>query len=393
MITHEPTPDPAAGATRTTSDAAPPISDAGAVRRIPAGLVLTSQLAWRLLVIAAAVVVLSYVFSFLRVVFLPLVFALLLTSVLRPPAARLESRGFKPGLAAATVLLGALTVLGTLLFLTGSRFAKEFKGIGAEMERGWAEIQGWLRTTYDIETDELVAKFQESMGGSEVGQRLMSGAVTIVESLVMAVLALFFTFFFVKDGPRLWEQIVRLTGRTHHGAVRDAGARSWGVLSRYLRGIAMLAAADAILFGIALLIIGVPLVLPLVFITFVGSLIPFVGPVIAGAAAGLVALATGNPMDAVWVVLAAVIVQQFEGNVLEPLIIGRVMELHPVIIAAAVAAGGIFGGIPGAFLAVPTVAVVIAAATALRERDAATPPQLPSTGADAPQPPLEGLTT
>lgn len=358
--------------------------DAAATRRLPAGIVITSQLAWRLLVIAAAIVVVAQVLSFLRVVFLPFVFALLLASVLRPPVSWLERHGWRSGLATGAVLLGTVAVLATLFTLTGRRFADEFGNIGPNLQEGWERVQTWLSDSFGVDTDELIDQAGDAMGGSEVGQRVLSGAVTIAEFTVMVLLALFFTFFLAKDGPQLWNGVARLTGRTHEGAVRDAAGRSWGVLSSYLRGIVILAAANAILFGIALLIIGVPLVLPLMFITFIGSLIPFVGPIVAGAAAALVALATGNFADAVWVVVAATAIQQFEGNVLEPIIIGRVMELHPIVIAAAVAAGGVFAGIPGAFLAVPTVAVVIAAIGAVNDRDPHTPPHLPSGAGEPP---------
>ncbi|MCU1676099.1 MAG: hypothetical protein JWM93_857, partial [Frankiales bacterium] len=206
-----------------------------------------------------------------------------------------------------------------------------------------------------------------SGSSSGVGTTALHGAVTVAELIVMTLLTLFFTFFLTKDGGRLGATAMRVFGAHHRPQVRPALERAWFTASRYMRGVAIVAAFDAVATGIALWIIGIPLIGPLVVITFIGSLIPLVGPITAGAVSALVALANGSPTDAILIVLACVVIQQVEGHVLQPLILGRVLNLHPIVIAGSVAVGSIVGGIPGAFLAVPMVAVASVVLYELRQ--------------------------
>ena len=171
------------------------------------------------------------------------------------------------------------------------------------------------------------------------------------------LIALLLTFFFLKDGERMWGYLLRFTGRGRAHA-DELGTRVYAALSGYIRGIALVGLADAILIGLALLIIGVPLVVPIMVITFFAAFVPLIGAFLAGLVAVLIALVSGGLLDAALVLAAIIIVQQVEGHVLYPVLMGRSVNLHPAVIVIALAAGGILGGIVGVFLAVPVAGIV-----------------------------------
>jgi predicted PurR-regulated permease PerM len=268
-------------------------------------------------------------------------------------------------LAAALVVLGSLALVVALLTFAGRSFYAQFTDLGPRLTQGWDRIDGYLREHYNF--DVLAAYESAKSSGKGVGATALHGAVTAVELVVMALLTVFFTFFLTKDGARLGATAMRVFGAHHRPQVRPALERAWFTASRYMRGVAIVAAFDAAATGVALLVIGIPLVGPLVVITFIGSLIPLVGPITAGAVSALVAQANGSPADAILIVIACVVIQQVEGHVLQPLILGRVLNLHPIVIAGSVAIGAVVGGIPGAFLAVPLVAVATVVLHELRQ--------------------------
>jgi putative heme transporter len=191
--------------------------------------------------------------------------------------------------------------------------------------------------------------------------------VTLVGEVITGlILCLFLTFFFVKDSERFTRWILDFAGRERAPHLRELGRRSATAVSGYLRGQATVGAVDAVFIGIGLAIVGVPLVVPLAFLTFVAAFLPLVGAVVAGTLAALVALVTKGLTAALIVVGITLLVQQLEGHLLAPLLLGRAVALHPVVIILALAAGSILGGIIGAFLAVPIAAVVTAVGTYLR---------------------------
>jgi predicted PurR-regulated permease PerM len=208
----------------------------------------------------------------------------------------------------------------------------------------------------------------ESAGvtGDGIGEALLGGARSALEIAVGALLALVILFFFLKDGPRMFAWAVEHLEGERRDTARELGLVVWGQLSAFARGQTFIAAFDAAATAIALLVIGVPLVVPLTLVTFLGGFIPLVGPVVAAVAAGLVALASGGAGDMLWVIAAEVAIQQAEGNLLEPLVLGRVLRLHPIVVLLAVVTGGVVGGIAGAFVAAPIAASAVAAGAFLR---------------------------
>jgi len=218
------------------------------------------------------------------------------------------------------------------------------------------------------DVDRAIDEGLKSVQGSAVANEVLTGAVLLTQWAAAVILILVLTFFFLKDGDRIWDWIVELFHEDRQPILREVGVRSWGALSAYVQGVFLVATIDAVLIGAALLIVGVPVALPLIVLTFVAAFFPVVGAFVAGAAAVLVAL-VANGLGAALVILAVIVaVQQLEGNVFYPIVVGRKLQLHPVGILLALTTGGVLAGIVGAFLAVPLVAVGGTILSYMRER-------------------------
>ena len=178
------------------------------------------------------------------------------------------------------------------------------------------------------------------------------------EVVTGTLIALLLTFFLLKDGERMWGFVLSFTGGRSREHTNEVGTRVYAALAGYVRGIALVGLVDAILIGLALLIIGVPLVIPIMVLTFFAAFVPLIGAFIAGLVAVLIALVSGGLLDAALVLGAIILVQQIEGHVLYPVLMGRTVKLHPAVIVVALAAGGVLGGIVGVFLAVPTAGII-----------------------------------
>jgi predicted PurR-regulated permease PerM len=182
------------------------------------------------------------------------------------------------------------------------------------------------------------------------------------------ILILVLTFYFLKDGEQLRDWTVCLFAEQRRSMLRELFDRAWGALAAYVQGVFLVATIDAVLIGIVLVLVGVPIALPLIVLTFLAAFFPIVGAVMAGAAATLVALVSGGVVDAAIVLAAIIAIQQLEGNVFYPMVVGKQLKLHPVAILLALTAGGVLAGVAGAFLAIPVAAVVSAVLDVVRTR-------------------------
>jgi predicted PurR-regulated permease PerM len=201
-----------------------------------------------------------------------------------------------------------------------------------------------------------------------------------VQGTGAAILALFLAFFIVKDADRIGGWLLDFVPRERRGEVRDVAASCWRALATYIRGVVFVATVGAVFIGLALLLVGVPLALPLIVLTWVGAFFPIVGAFVAGVVAVLVALVADGLTAALVVLAAIVVVQQLEGNVLYPVLVGPRLRLHPVAVLLSVTGGGVVAGIAGAFLAVPVATVVAVVLEHRREtRPAAPSVELPGT--------------
>ncbi|MEV5435654.1 AI-2E family transporter [Streptomyces sp. NPDC052682] len=304
----------------------------------------------------------------------PLVIGLLLTTLTWPPTRFLRRRGWRPALAASAVtvafLLVGLGVVALIAVPVASQSGELTDGVidGIQKVREWAAGPPLNIGDAQINKafDSAVSRAQDGLG-SAVGA-VVTGVSTVVNGLVTAVLALFLMFFFLKDGPRFLPWLARqLPGRLATD-VPAVAARGWETLGAFVRSQAAVGLLDAVLIGLGLWILGVPLVLPLAVLTFVSAFVPIVGALFAGFVAVLIALVSNGLTDALIVLAIIVVVQQLEGNVFQPMIQSRGLGLHAAVVLLAVTLGGSLAGIVGSLLAVPVAALIAVVWNYVREQ-------------------------
>ncbi len=330
----------------------------------PAGtpLARAAQVSLQLLLVAAGLAVLGFVLVHLRLVILPVLAALFLATVLMPVSEAMRRAQVPPAIAAFLTILSALLVLVGISALLAPPVADEVGDLEERFRAGVAEVGSTLENVgisqeeIDNAIDSGLQTLEDSSGA--IGQGLVSGALLVFEVLAGILLGLVLLFFFLKDGERIWSWLVDLLPRRRRDDANEVGRRGWTTLGSYLRGVALVALFDAVVIGVALAILGVPLVLPLAVLTFFAAFFPLVGAVTAGAVAALVALVSNGVVTALIVVAVITAVQQLEGDVIYPVVVGRSIELHPVAILLVLTAGAVVAGIIGALFAVPVAAVI-----------------------------------
>lgn len=300
---------------------------------------------------------------------LPIILALLVTTVLWPPVAWMRRHGVPSALASVTALLGSFALIGGIFAAIAPSVISQSADLIDRAAEGIATVQKWLsgppvnlrNDQIDQATEEATAWLQGSSTQIAGGVFTTVGAVT--SAMVTLVLVLVLTFFFLKDGPAFLPWVRQISGRRAGRHLTEVCTRIWVTLSGFIRTQALVSAVDAVFIGIGLLVLQVPLALAIAVLTFFGGFVPIVGAFAVGTLAVLVALVSNGWTTALLVLALIVVVQQVEGNVLQPFLQGRSMQLHAGIILLAVAAGSTIFGIIGAFLAVPVAASI---STALR---------------------------
>ncbi len=294
----------------------------------------------------------------------PVVLALLITTVLAPIAAQLERRlRMPPGLAAASTLIGSIAVVVAIGFALAPTTAGQVGDIGKDAAAGLDRVESWLRHSdvisgRQIETAVEALQNRLTDSASSIASGVLVGVGAVTSALVTAAVTLILTFLFLKDGRRFLPWLGRLAGPSAGAHLTEVLARAWDTLGGFLRTQALVSAIDAVFIGTGLLIVGVPLAVPLAVLTFFGGFIPIVGAFVVGALAVLVALVSNGWVGALIVFGIILAVQQLEGNVLSPWLQSRSMRLHAAVVLLAVTLGSTLFGIIGAFLAVPTTAVI-----------------------------------
>jgi predicted PurR-regulated permease PerM len=316
------------------------------------------------LLIAAAVVVLFYVLGRLWSILLPIVLGLLIATVLWPVTRFLRDHRWPPALAAATVLLTFLAAFVGLIAAIAPAVADQVVELADQASSGLQDVQGWLQgPPFNLGEDQVgnaVDSAINSIQGNaqNIAGYALTGASAVGNSLINLVLALVLVFFFLKDGPRWVPWLSAQTGPKASRHVAALSYKTWSTLSEFIRQQALVGFIDAFFIGLGLWIFDVPLVLPLAVLTFFGAFIPIIGAFVAGAFAVLIALVDEGFTVALIIFGIVLLVQQIEGNVLQPIIQGRGFNLHAAVVILAVTAGSSLAGIIGAFLAVPVAALI-----------------------------------
>ncbi|GAA4155182.1 AI-2E family transporter [Actinomadura keratinilytica] len=344
---------------------------AAGARQVPPPLVTAAGYGWRLLVLAAVGYGLVWICTKLTIVVLPIIVALLLCALLHPVTAWLARRGL-PRLAATWItLLLSMVVLGGVGTYIVIEANAQFPRLATEVQQTGREVQRWLvEGPLHLKTSQLQryvdegVKYLETRRGELATTAVQAGRLT-VEILVAFIFMLFVLFFLLKDGRQIWDWLIGGLG-SYRTRVDRAGRAAWRTLSQYVHGTVTVAAINAVVLAIVLAVLGVPLVAPLAVIIFLGSFIPIVGILVSGTLAVAVTFSAKGLWAAVIFLGILLVEQQIEGHLLQPLVVGRWVRLHPLGIIVALTVGGVLAGIPGAALAVPLAAVVYRAWPALR---------------------------
>lgn len=343
----------------TTTDATD-AADSG----VPAGLHVAAAWAWRLVLLVVAGYLVLRLVGILRVVVIPVVVALLLAALLEPVAGALRRRGMNRSLAAAVVLVSGLAVVFGVLGLIVQTFISQFGDLTTQVQGGLDEVQKWLaQGPLHVSQEQLSAGIENlqqrvTSNQSSLTSGALNTATTLAEVVTGFLLVLFTLFFFLRDGEQIWRFLCRLLPRPARLPAARAGHYSWHTLVSYVRATVLVAFVDAVGIGIGLVVTGIPLAFPLAALVFLGAFVPVVGATVTGIVAILVALVAKGPITALIVLGIVIAVQQLEGHVLQPLIMGRAVALHPLAVILAIASGVVVAGIVGGLVAVPILAVV-----------------------------------
>ncbi len=350
----EPEPAPEVHATTMSRDDA----------EVPHALRLAAAWSWRLIVVGVIGYVLLRFFGTIRIVVIPLSIALLLSALLTPAVGWLLKLRFPRSLATGLVLVAGLgAVVGTLTMVV-TQFVDGLPELSQNATVGIRQIQTWLREG-PLHLDDQQFNTALTTGQQWLDQNtqaLTTGAVstaaTVFELFTGALLVLFSTFFFLRDGRNIWRFGVRLFPVNARWRMADAGEASWQTLVAYVRATVLVAFIDAVGIGLFLFIFNVPFPFPLAALVFLGAFIPIVGATVSGAVAILVALVDSGWVTALIILGVVIGVQQVEGHILQPLIMGRAVAIHPLAVIIGIAAGVVLAGITGALVAVPLIAVL-----------------------------------
>jgi predicted PurR-regulated permease PerM len=397
-VTSDPQP-PVRQPTAPPGQAGPPLrvlTDRELDKDIPYGVRIAASWAWRLgliLLVGGALVWLLRQISFLII---PVMVAALLAGLLSPINFWLRRRGLPAGLAVAATVLGFIGLIAGALALVGRQLLIGFGELWSQALEGVKQVQDWLSAgplhLTAAQIDQYVKEGTDALQNNS--SSILSGALSFGSTAghfaAGMLLALFILIFFLLEGDRIWAFLVRLLPRKARAATFGAGRKGWSSMVSYARIQMFVALIDAVGIGVGAAIIGVPLALPLGVLVFIGSFIPVVGALVTGVIAVLLALVANGPVNALIMLGIVLLVQQLESHILQPLVMGKAVALHPVAVILSVAAGSYLAGIPGALFSVPILAVAnsairyIAARTWEHEQVLAAPggPLVPGSGPD-----------
>ncbi|MGV0605855.1 AI-2E family transporter [Mycolicibacterium sp. XJ1904] len=330
---------------------------------------------WRLLVILAAVVALLWVFKRLEIIVVPVALATILAALLMPAVDFLDRRGAPRAGAVALMLLSGFAVVGGIMSFVVTQFIEGAPELTQQVSRSIDGMRNWLidgplhlsRDQIDNAGNAAIEALQDNQERVTTGA--LSTAGTVTEIVTGAVLVLFTLIFLLQGGRNIFAFITQIFPIHVRDRVREAGKAGFHSLIGYVRATFLVALVDAVGIGTGLAIMGVPLALPLASLVFLGAFIPLVGAVIAGALAVVVALIAKGFIYALITLGLVIAVQQLEGHVLQPLVMGRAVSIHPLAIVLVIAGGGVLAGIVGALLAVPVLAFLNSAVRVLTARD------------------------
>ncbi len=348
-------------AERAAQRDAEPVRDAAA--SVPYAMRVAAAWSWRLLLVGGVLAVVIFLIIQLRLVIVPVLVALLISALLVPFSEFLQRHRWPKGLAVAASMVATLAFVGGLLTLGISQIVRGSADLADQSVVAWEDFRTWLLDGPLHVTSDQIDQFVQQAVDTAQSQSgvLVSGALSVSSSighfLAGLLLALFATLFILIDGRGIWDWIIGIFPRRARAAIDGAGRSGWATLENFVRVQIFVAGIDAVGIGVGALLLGVPLAIPIAVLVFLGSFIPIVGAVVTGALAVFVALVYNGWGIALAMLGVVLLVQQVEGHVLQPLIMGTAVRVHPLGVVVAVATGSLLAGIPGALFAVPVAAV------------------------------------
>jgi predicted PurR-regulated permease PerM len=353
---------------------------------VPHGLDLAAGWSWRLLLIAGAGYLILRLVGYFAVVTIPVAVALLISALAAPFVAAVTRIGVPRGLSALLVVITGFVVVGALLTFAGQQVAAGASDLADSTVKGLQEIRDWLKDgplhASDSQINDYIKSAQDMISSRSKDGAVISQVTEVGSALGHVVagffIALFSTYFFLADGERIWAWVVRLAPRNARERIDSSGRVAWVSLVQFVRATVVVALVDAIGIAIGAAILKVPFVLAIGVLVFLGAFVPMVGATVAGSVAILVALVDQGPFTALLMLAVVIGVQQLEGHVLQPFLLGRWVSLHPLGVIFAIAGGVLVAGVAGALVAVPLAAA--ANAVVLHLAEMAGPPAPEGTG-------------
>jgi predicted PurR-regulated permease PerM len=345
--------------------------------QVPWGVDLAAAWSWRLIIIGAAAFGLVWLLAYFAVITMPLAISLLIAALVGPAVGWLQRAGLPRGLAAGIVMIVGITTVGLLLTYVGQQVAAGAQDLADSVVEGLGQVRQWLRDGPLNLSDSQLNGWIESVQRTITENSREGSAVTRLTEVGTAVghvfagffIVLFSTYFFLADGRRIWSWLVRLAPRAAREHVDGSGRVAWVSLTQFVRATVLVALADAIGVTIVAAVLGVPFVLAIGVLVFLGAFIPMVGATVAGSVAVLVALVDQGPITALLMLGGVILVQQIEGHILQPFLMGRFVSVHPLGVIVAIGCGVLVAGIAGALIAVPLVAAGNAVVNHLASED------------------------
>lgn len=347
-----------------TENSPHPEPPADAAQGVPLGVRIAAAWSWRLMLIGVALAAVLWLIVQVRIIVIPLLIAILLTALLRPIVDFFTKIGLPKWTGVVGAMVTLLVSISFLSYLVFTRFRSGFEGLRHATVRALREVMVWLETGafgFSYSSEELQSFIDDFTHKFTVNNTVLwSGALevgtTLGQLVAGSLLALFSTIFLLIDGKRIWMWVLGFFPAHTHAAADDAGRAGWISVGQYVRVQIFVAFVDAVGIGIGAAILQLPLVVPLSILVFLASFIPFLGAITTGLLAAFVALVYNGPITALIMLGIVVLVNQIEGNVLQPLVMGNAVRVHPLGVVLAVTTGALVAGIPGALFAVPIVA-------------------------------------
>jgi predicted PurR-regulated permease PerM len=332
--------------------------------QVPWGLDLAAAWSWRLIVIAVAMLGLLWTLRFFAVITLPIAIALLVAALASPTVVWLRRVGVPRGLATGVVMLLGLGTVALLLTFVGQQVAQGASDLADSVVTGLEQVREWLRSgplrVSDSQLDGYISQVQSAVSGSTGADGVITRATEVGTAVGHVVagffIVLFSTYFFLADGERIWSWLVRIAPRAARERVDASGRVAWVSLTQFVRATVLVAFVDAVGIMLVALFLGVPFVVAIGVLVFLGAFVPMIGATVAGLVAILVALVDQGPWTALLMLGGVILVQQIEGHVLQPFLMGRFVSLHPLGVIVAIGCGVLLAGIAGALVAVPLAA-------------------------------------